>query len=90
MNIPDSNALDAITDCLCRVYRAEKGGVGCLDCPLHKIKTRHGGTICSLYVGNDEERLELLQACIKHGNATIFKDLSPEYKQFVTRTVTVV
>lgn len=90
MNIPNETAMDAITECFCKIFRAGKGGIGCLDCPLHKIKSKHGGSICSLYVGTDEERASLLQACINHGNAEMFKDLPPEYRQFVIRKATVV
>lgn len=90
MEVPSVMAMDAISDCFCTTFRAEKGSIGCLDCPLHKIKIKYGGFICSLYVGNEEERLSLLKACIEHGSAAMFKDLPPEYRAFVTRTVTVV
>ena len=90
MNIPDESALDAITDCFCKIYRANKD-LGCSECPLHAIKVKQYGSICSLYESDyDEDRIALLQACIKHGNAEIFKNLSPEYRQFVIRKATVV
>ena len=91
MNIPDECALDAITDCFCKIYRAGKGGIGCPDCPLHKTKSKYGGPICSLYPSDYyKDRIALLQACIKHGNVEIFKNLPPEYRQFVVRKATVV
>lgn len=91
MNIPNSHAIDAITECFCKTFRAEKGSIGCLDCPLHKIKSKYGASICSYYASiYDDERLQLLKACIEHGNTTIYKDLLPEYRIFVTRTVTVI
>ena len=91
MNTPDEKAMDAITDCFCNIFRAGKGGIGCLDCPLHKIKSEYGGPICSLYCSDyDKDRIALLQACVKHGNVEIFKNLSPEYRQFVIGKATVV
>ena len=91
MNIPNERALDAITDCFCNIFRAGKGGIGCLDCPLHKTKSEYGGSICSLYSSDyDKDRIALLQACIKHGNAEMFKNLTPEYRRFVVRKATVV
>ena len=90
MNIPNSRALDAITDCFCKIYRANED-LGCSECPLHAIKVKQYASICAFYESDyDEERLELLSACIKHGNAEMFKNLPPEYRQFVTRTATVV
>jgi len=90
MNIPNEEAMDAISDCFCKTFRAEKGSIGCLDCPLHKIKIEYGACICSLYLGNDAERMKLLQACIEHGNAQMFKDLPSEYRRFVIRKALVV
>lgn len=90
MNIPNSRALDAITECFCKVYRANED-LGCVECPLHAINVRQYASICSFYESiYDEDRIALLQACIKHGNAAMFKDLPPEYRAYVTRTVTVV
>ena len=90
MNIPDECALDAITDCFCKVYRNNED-LGCPECPLHAINVRQYASICAFYESDyDEERLELLRACIKHGNAEMFKNLPPEYRQFVTRKATVV
>ena len=90
MNIPDEQALDAITDCFCKIYRANKD-LGCSECPLYAIKVKQYASICAFYESDyDEERLELLSACIKHGNAEMFKNLPPEYRQFVTRKATVV
>lgn len=90
MNIPNSRALDAITECFCKVYRANND-LGCEFCPLHAIKVRQYASICSFYESDyGEERLELLRACIKHGNAAMFKDLPPEYRAYLVRTVTVV
>ena len=90
MNIPDERALDAITECFCKIYRANKD-LGCSECPLYAIKVKQYASICSLYESDyDEERLKLLRACITHGNAAIFKDLPPEYRQFVIRKATVV
>jgi hypothetical protein len=90
MNIPNERALDAITECFCKVYRANED-LGCSECPLHAIKVKQYASICSLYESDyDEDRIALLQACIKHGNVEVFKDLSPEYRAYVTRTATVV
>ncbi len=90
MNIPNARALDAITDCFCKIYRANKD-LGCSECPLYAIKVEYHASICSLYDSDyDEERLKLLMACITHGNAKIFKDLPPEYRTYVTRKATVV
>ena len=90
MNIPDECALDAITDCFCKIYRANKD-LGCSECPLYAIKVEYHASICSLYDSDYyKDRIALLQACIKHGNAEMFKDLPPEYRQFVTRKATVV
>lgn len=90
MNVPNKYAMDAITECFCKIYREYKGGVGCLDCPLHKIKSKCGSSICSFYAGDSDQRMSLLQACIKHGNAEMFKDLPPGYRAYLVRTVTVV
>ena len=90
MNIPDECALDAITDCFCKIYRANKD-LGCSECPLHAIKVEHHASICSLYESDYyKDRIALLQACIKHGNVEIFKNLSPEYREYVIRKATVV
>ena len=90
MNIPDECALDAITDCFCKIYRANKD-LGCSECPLYGIKVEHYASICSLYDSDyDKDRIALLQACVKHGNAEMFKDLPPEYRAYVTRKATVV
>ena len=90
MNIPDERALDAITECFCKIYRANKD-LGCSECPLYAIKVEYHASICSLYDSDyDKDRIALLQACIKHGNAEMFEDLPPEYRQFVTRKATVV
>lgn len=90
MNIPNRYALDAITECFCKIYRANKD-LGCSECPLHAIKVENHASICSLYESDyDEYRIALLQACIKHGNAEMFKNLSPEYRAYVIRTATVV
>ena len=90
MNIPDECALDAITDCFCKIYRANKD-LGCSECPLYAIKVEHYASICSLYYSDyDKDRIALLQACIKHGNVEIFKNLSPEYREYVIRKATVV
>ena len=90
MNIPNESALDAITECFCKIYRANED-LGCSECPLHAIKVEYHASICSLYDSDyDKDRIALLQACIKHGNAEVFKDLSPEYRQFVIRKATVV
>ena len=90
MNIPDECALDAITDCFCKIDRANKD-LGCSECPLYAIKVEYHASICSLYDSDYyKDRIALLQACIKHGNAEMFKDLPPEYRQFVTRKATVV
>lgn len=90
MNIPDECALDAITDCFCKIYRANKD-LGCSECPLYAIKVEYHASICSLYDSDyDKDRIALLQACIKHGDAEMFKDLPPEYRQFVIRKATVV
>ena len=90
MNIPNRYALDAITECFCKIYRANKD-LGCSECPLHAIKVENHASICSLYESDyDEDRIALLQACIKHGNAEMFKDLSPEYRAYVMRKATVV
>lgn len=90
MNIPNEYALDAITECFCKIYRANKD-LGCSECPLHAIKVKQHASICSLYESDyDKDRIALLQACIKHGNAEMFKDLSPEYRRFVVRKATVV
>ena len=90
MNIPNAQALDAITDCFCKVYRNNED-LGCPECPLHAINVRQYASICAFYESDyDEERLELLRACIKHGNAEMFKDLPPEYRAYVTRKATVV
>lgn len=90
MNIPNRYALDAITECFCKIYRANKD-LGCSECPLHAINVKQRASICSLYDSDyDKERLELLRACIKHGNAEMFKRLPPEYRTYVTRTATVV
>lgn len=90
MNIPNRYALDAITECFCKIYRANED-LGCSECPLHAIKVKQYASICSLYESDyDKDRIALLQACIKHGDAEVFKDLSPEYRAYVTRTATVV
>ena len=90
MNIPDECALDAITECFCKIYRANED-LGCSECPLHAIKVEHHASICSLYESDyDKDRIALLQACIKHGNAEMFKNLPPEYRAYVTRTAMVV
>ena len=90
MNIPNARALDAITECFCKIYRANED-LGCSECPLHAIKVKQYASICAFYESDsDEERLELLRACIKHGNAEIFKDLPPEYRRFVVGKATVV
>lgn len=90
MNIPNRYALDAITECFCKIYRANKD-LGCSECPLHAIKLENHASICSLYESDyDEARIALLQACVKHGNVEMFKDLPPEYRQFVMRKATVV
>lgn len=90
MNIPNERALDAITECFCKIYRANED-LGCSECPLHAIKVKWHASICSLYEsGYDKDRIALLQACIKHGNAEMFKDLSPEYRAYVIRKATVV
>ena len=90
MNITDERALDAITECFCKVYRANED-LGCPECPLHAINVRQYASLCAFYESDyDEERLELLRACIKHGNAEIFKDLPPEYRRFVVGKATVV
>lgn len=91
MNIPGEKAMDAITDCFCNIFRARKGGIGCLDCPLYKTKSEYGGPICSLYSSYcDKDRIALLQACVKHGNVEMFKNLPPEYRAYVIRKATVV
>lgn len=90
MNIPNKHALDAITDCFCKVYPYDKN-LGCSECPLDAIKVTQYASICSLYESDYyKDRLALLQACIKHGNAEIFKDLPPKYKAYVIRKATVV
>ena len=90
MNIPDERALDAITECFCKIYRANKD-LGCSECPLYAIKVEYHASICSLYDSDyDKDRIALLQACIKHGNAEMFKNLPPEYRAYVTRKATVV
>ena len=90
MNIPNRYALDAITECFCKIYRTNKD-LGCSECPLHAIKVEQHASICSLYDSDcDKDRIALLQACITHGNAAMFKDLPPEYRQFVTRKASVV
>ena len=90
MNIPNARALDAITDCFCKIYRANED-LGCSECPLYAIKVEYHASICSLYDSDyDKDRIALLQACIKHGNAAMFEDLPPEYRQFVIRKATVV
>lgn len=90
MDIPDECALDAITECFCKIYRANKD-LGCSECPLYAIKVEYHASICSLYDSDyDKERLELLRACIKHGNVEVFKDLPPEYRAYVIRKATVV
>ena len=91
MNIPNERALDAITDCFCNIFSARKGGIGCPDCPLHKIKSKYGDHICSLYDSDYyKDRIALLQACVKHGNVEMFKNLPPEYREYVMRKATVV
>ena len=90
MNIPDECALDAITECFCKIYRANKD-LGCSECPLYAIKVEYHASICSLYDSDYyKDRIALLQACIKHGNAEMFKDLPPEYRAYVIRKATVV
>ena len=90
MNIPNSRALDAITECFCKIYRANKD-LGCSECPLYAIKVEYHASICSLYDSDyDKDRIALLQYCIKHGNAEMFEDLPPEYRTYVTRKATVV
>ena len=90
MNIPDERALDAITECFCKIYRANKD-LGCSECPLYAIKVEYHASICSLYDSDYyKDRIALLQACIKHGNAEMFKDLPPEYRAYVIRKATVV
>ena len=90
MNIPNERALDAITECFCKIYRTNKD-LGCSECPLHAIKVEHHASICSLYESDyDKDRIALLQACIKHGNAEMFKNLPPEYRAYVIRKATVV
>ena len=90
MNIPDERALDAITECFCKIYRANKDS-GCSECPLYAIKVEYRASICSLYDSDYyKDRIALLQYCIKHGNAEMFKDLPPEYREYVTRKATVV
>ena len=90
MNIPNAQALDAITECFCKIYRANKD-LGCSECPLHAIKVEHHASICSLYESDyDKDSIGLLQACIKQGNVEICKGLPPEDRQFVTRKATVV
>ena len=90
MNIPNAQALDAITECFCKIYRANKD-LGCSECPLHAIKVEHHASICSLYESDYyKDRIALLQACIKHGNVAMFEDLPPEYRAYVTRKATVV
>ena len=90
MNIPNKRALDAITECFCKIYRTNED-LGCSECPLHAIKVKQHASICSLYDSDyDRDRIFLLQACIKHGDAEMFKDLPPEYRQFVIRKATVV
>lgn len=90
MDIPNARALDAITECFCKIYRANKD-LGCSECPLYAIKVEYYASICSLYDSDyDKDRIALLQACIKHGNAEIFKNLTPEYRRFVVRKATVV
>ena len=90
MNTPNRHALDAITECFCKIYRANED-LGCSECPLHAIKVKQYASICSLYDSDyDKDRIALLQACIKHGNAEMFKNLSPEYRAYVIRKATVV
>ena len=90
MNIPNERALDAITECFCKIYRTNKD-LGCSECPLHAIKVKQYASICSLYDSDsDKDRIALLQACIKRGNAEMFKNLSPEYRAYVIRKATVV
>lgn len=90
MNIPNEHELDAITECFCKIYHANKD-LGCPECPLHAINVKQRASICSLYDSDyDKDGIALLQACIKHGNAEIFKDLPPEYKAYVIRKATVV
>ena len=90
MNIPDERALDAITECFCKIYRTNKD-LGCSECPLYAIKVEYHASICSLYDSDYyKDRIALLQACIKHGNVAMFEDLPPEYRQFVMRKATVV
>ena len=90
MNIPDEKAMDAITECFCKIYRANKD-LGCSECPLYAIKVEYHASICSLYDSDYyKDRIALLQACIKHGNAAMFEDLPPEYRRFVVGKATVV
>ena len=90
MNIPNAQALDAITECFCKIYRTNKD-LGCSECPLYAIKVEHYASICSLYDSDYyKDRIALLQACVKHGNVEIFKNLSPEYREYVIRKATVV
>ena len=90
MDIPDERALDAITECFCKIYRANKD-LGCSECPLYAIKVEYHASICSLYDSDyDKDRIALLQACVKHGNAEMFEDLPPEYRAYVIRKATVV
>lgn len=87
MDIPSKNAMSAITDCFCRLYHSG----GCEDCPLMSISTDFDMAICTDCCSQyDEKRVKLLKACIKHGNAQMFKDLPSEYGRFVIRKALVV
>ena len=85
MNVPSEKALDKITDCFCKKYRDNRKDI-CIDCPLHHIRKGYHA-ICADYCSSSEDdRMALLAACIKHGNAEIFSDLAPEYTVFIRRT----
>ena len=86
MKVPSEKALDEITKCFCKKYRGNRPLNGCFDCPLHSIRKGYHA-ICADYCSDSEDdRIALLAACIKHGNAEIFSDLAPEYMVFIRRT----
>ena len=83
MNVPSKMALDKITYCFCKKYLDNDAYDGCIDCPLHRIR-KNDHAICADYCSsNEDDRMALLAACIRHGNAEMFSDLAPEYMAFV-------
>ena len=86
MKVPSEKALDEITKCFCKKYRrGDRPLNGCIDCPLHHIRKGYHAICADYCSSNGDDRMALLAACIKHGNAEMFSDLAPEYMAFVRK-----